>query len=241
LYSQVKLNIYNQLFLKLTGRSESASTYGPDTDNTYFYPSAGLAWDFTELEAFNNNSILSFGKLRISYGQAGVQPGVYNTQTTFSPAAFGEGWGPVIDSITYGRGTTRSPQQGNPNLSPEITTEYEMGIDLRFFNDRLMISATQYYTYRNDAILELYIASSTGFYSVVTNGAELQNIGTELELSARLIELGDFQWQTDINWSTNQSEVTDLSGVKNVNLGGIGTVTNRAIVGEPFGVLYGGV
>lgn len=240
LYSEVKLDAYDQLFLTLTGRSESASTYGPDTDNTYFYPSVGLAWDFTELNTFDN-SLLSFGKLRVSYGQAGVQPGVYNTQTTYSPAAFGDGWGAIIDAISYGRGTTRSSQQGNANLSPEITTEYEFGTDLRFLNDRLRISATQYYTFTKDAILGLDIAPSTGFSSVVSNGAEIENYGTELELGADIIQSGKFQWTTDLNWATNQSEVTDLSGVESVTLGGIGTVTNRAIVGEPLGVLYGSV
>ncbi len=241
LYSELKISAYDQLFLKLTGRSESASTYGPETDSNYFYPSAGLAWDFTELNAFDDNSILSFGKLRISYGQAGVQPGVYNTTTTYLPASFGDGWGPAIDAISYGRGTTQSSQQGNANLRPEITTEYEFGTDLRFFNDRLRVSATQYYTFTKDAILGLDIAPSTGFASVISNGAEIENYGTELELGADIIRSDKFQWVTDLNWATNQSEVTDLSGVESVTLGGIGSVTNRAIVGEPLGVLYGGV
>jgi TonB-linked SusC/RagA family outer membrane protein len=240
LYSEIQFDAYEQLFLKVTGRSESASTYGPDTENTYFYPSASLAWQFTELDALADNSFLTFGKLRTSYGQAGVQPSVYNTQTTFTPASFGEGWGPVIDALSYGNGTTRGTQQGNPNLKPEITSEIEVGLDLRFLNDRLSLSATQYFTSTKDAILGLDVAPSTGFATRIANGAEIENYGTEIELSGTWVQSGDFAWSSNINWSTNNSEVTSLLGVENINIGGLGTVTNRAITGEPFGVLFGG-
>lgn len=240
LYSEAQFTAYDQLGFDLSARSESASTYGPDTDNTYLYPSAGLSWEFTELSSLDND-LLSFGKLRASFGRAGVQPDVYLTQTTFVPATFGDSYGGTINSLEYGRGTTQSSQLGNSQLKPEITSEYEFGTDLRFFDDRVNLSATLYQTYTKDAILGLDIAPTSGFSNIVSNGAEIENDGIELELSGDVIQLDKFQWTANLNWSKNNSEVTDLSGVNSVTLGGIGTITNRAIVGEPFGVLYGSV
>ncbi|MDY6993848.1 MAG: TonB-dependent receptor, partial [Pseudomonadota bacterium] len=209
-------------------------------ENTYFYPSASVAWRFTALDAFDDNSLISFGKLRFSFGQAGVQPGVYSTQTLYRTAVFSDSWGSPIDANAYGSGTTRSAERGNPNLKPEITTEYEVGLDLRFLNDRIRLSATQYFTKTRDAILNLDIAPTTGFSRQITNGAKIENYGTELELGATWLQSRNFTWESNFNWSTNKSEVTDLLGVDNVDFGGFG-VTNRAIEGEPFGVLFGPV
>ncbi|QIL77745.1 SusC/RagA family TonB-linked outer membrane protein [Hymenobacter sp. HDW8] len=79
-YAQVDLAFFNQLYLTGTGRAETASTFGPETSSTFFFPAGTLAWQFTKLAPFADNKALSFGKLRLAYGSVGVQP------TPISPA-----------------------------------------------------------------------------------------------------------------------------------------------------------
>lgn len=243
LYGELGLDLYQQLFLRLSGRSESASTYGPDVAQTYFFPSASLAWEFTRLPALKDNptlsSILSYGKLRSSIGIAANQPPAYVTKTYFVNAAFGNGWGPETNALYYGGGAVRSAQLGNSTLKPERTREIEFGLDLRFLNDRISLNATQYFDYTWDAILSLDIAPSSGFSNKVANAAKIKNTGTELQLIGEWLRIGGFSWTTTINWYTNRNKVTDLAGVKSVFLNGFVDPSSRAILDQPVGVLYG--
>lgn len=76
-YAQAELQAYDQLFLTLTGRSESASTFGAKTKSSFFFPAAALAWQFSKLSGLASSSALSFGKLRLTLGQVGIQPQPY--------------------------------------------------------------------------------------------------------------------------------------------------------------------
>ena len=240
LYGQLSLSMYNQLYLTLAGRDESSSTYGPSTAGLYFYPSASIAWDFTKLPFLQDNTILSYGKLRAAIGTAANQPPVYSTLTYYvGNPVFGNGWGPAIGLQYYGGGVAVSSQMGNPSLGPERTTESEFGFDLRFFRDRASLSVTQYFDKSTDAVLGLTVAPSTGFQSRVANAATLENKGTEVQLMAEWLRLGQFSWSTTVNWSTNRNKVTSLSGVTNVFLDGFTDPYSAAVLNEPVGVLYG--
>ena len=89
-YAQADVQAYNQLFLTLTGRNESASTFGAKTNNSFFFPSAALAWQFSKLSALESSPLLSFGKLRLTWGQVGIQPQPYQNFTTFGPANYSD-------------------------------------------------------------------------------------------------------------------------------------------------------
>lgn len=236
-YSQLTFDLYNQVFLDFTGRAENASTFA----NTFFYPSASLAWQFSQLPMFKNNNAFSFGKLRASYGEVGVQPGPYLGQTYFASAAFGESYGPTLDasSDTYGGGYVRSSLQGNPNIEPERKTEFEIGSDLRFFNDRLSLSGTFYKNKTEGAIFGIAVPATTGFTQRNDNAAEIENTGVELDLGLQLLNKSDFSWNASANWSTNENEVTDLKGVASFFLNGFAGTSSRAVEGQPLGVLWG--
>jgi len=133
----------------------------------------------------------------------------------------------------------RANQRGNPDLKPEITNETELGFDLRFFSDRLSLSATQYFNTTRDAVLGLSIAPSSGFASFVGNAARIENKGTELQLIAEWLRMEPFSWTTTVNWSHNKNEVTDLGGVESVFLNGFTDPSSRAVLNQPVGVLYG--
>jgi len=240
LYAVLNFSLYDQLFLELTGRSESASTFGPDTDNTFFYPSASLAWQFSKLDTFNDLNWLSFGKLRVSYGEAGIQPGPYNTSTNFFQGAYTSSWGDGLNPEAYGGGFARTASAGNPQLQVERTSEFEVGTDLRFYDDRLNLGLTYYQTETTDAILPVTRPPSSGFSSQVANAASLENKGFEVDLEIEAIRSREFSWVISGNWSTNDNTVTSLAGADEVALAGFTGSTSSAVVGEPYGVLFGG-
>jgi TonB-linked SusC/RagA family outer membrane protein len=240
-YGQLDLSLYKQVFLQLAGRDESASTYGPDAPQTYFYPSASIAWQFTQLPMLKDNDILSFGKLRLAYGQAANRPPAYVTQTYYQiNNLIWNGWGEGLNGQYYNGAAARSDQLGNFNLKPELTSETEIGADFRFFSDRASLSVTYYSNKTTDAILGINLAPSTGYASKYANAASIENKGTEVQLIADWLRIGQFSWATMINWSHNKNMVTDLSGVESVYLMGFGADPScRAILNQPYGVIYG--
>lgn len=240
LYGEASLDAYDMLFLDLTARGEAASTFGSETNNTFFYPSATLAWEFTQLSGLQDNSILSYGKLRTAYGSVGKQPSPYLTTTDYVSASYSTGWGPTLDASSYNGGYVQSSIQGNPELKPERKTEFELGADLRFFNDRLNTSITYYRNRTVDAIFNVDVAPSTGFTGQTANAAELENEGIELEADIDLIRSNTFRWNAYGNWSTNENVVTDLRGTTSIFLNGFAGASSRAVEGEALGVLWGG-
>ncbi|MEM9671711.1 MAG: SusC/RagA family TonB-linked outer membrane protein [Bacteroidota bacterium] len=244
-YATANFGFYDQLFINATGAMESASSFGED--KTFFYPSADLAWQFTQL--MNSSSFLSFGKLRAGYGQVGVQPDPHRTGTDFEAVSvddilFGS-WGAVLSGVGYGNGAfVQSDQQGDPNLRPEIKTEWEIGTDLRFFNDRLRTGFTYYQNEINDLLLEVAVAPSVGFETSYTNAGSMENRGWEVDLGYTIYNKGDWNIELFANANQNINEITSLGGSEGdvITLGGFSTLTSSvAKVGEPLSALFGGV
>ncbi|MCX6134672.1 MAG: SusC/RagA family TonB-linked outer membrane protein [Ignavibacteriales bacterium] len=238
-FGEATLDLYKQVFIRGTGRLESASTYGADATKSYFYPSASVAWQFTEVPLFKDNGILSYGKLRVAYGTAANQPGAYVTKTYFGNALPGNGWQTGLSGIQYGGAPLRGTRLGNTTLKPEMTSETEFGLDLRFLNDRLSVGVTQYVNKTTDALLNVTVAPTSGYTSQTANAAKLENSGTELQIMAEWLRIEPFSWNTTINWSKNKNLVTDLAGVSVITLAGFVGSTSSAILNQPVGILYG--
>ncbi len=236
-YASTNLDFYNQLFLELTGRYDvySSTKFGK------FYPSASLGWQFTKLKAFNNSKALSFGKLRLTYGQVGVEPPPYVFDSYFNPATDAESYGSALDasSPVYGGGYTRSTVQGNPDIRPEIKTEYEGGLDLRFWNDRISVSGTYYKNHTNDVILSTQVPSSTGFTNKLSNVAKLSNHGFEADLGITWYRTKNVSITTSGVFAFNKNKVDDLHGSKSIFLNGFTGISSRLVEGEPYGALWG--
>lgn len=242
-YGEVDVALLNQFFLTGTLRGEAASTFGTATKNTFYFPSGTFAWQFTKVGALANKSALTFGKLRVAYGQVGVQPGLYQTQTYYVPASgqFVDGYGPALDVAAYGGGYIRSTTQGNNTLKPERKAEVETGLDLRFLKDRISFSATYYNNKTTDAILAISKPYTTGFASQYQNAATITNKGIELQLDGAIVKTRDFGFNLNANFSQNKNNVADLAGVSSVFLNGFGgnSVNSVAIQGHQLGTLYG--
>jgi len=135
----------------LTGRIEKSSTL-PVKHNTYFYPSASLAFVFTDALHMNSN-FLSFGKLRASYARVGKDLSPYSLQTYYVQPVPADGW---TDGIVFPfnglTGYLKSFTIGNPDLKAESTSSLELGTELHFFKNRVTIDYTYYSSQSKDLL-----------------------------------------------------------------------------------------
>ena len=242
-YGDAELNYRRMVYLSVTGREEKSSTL-PTANNTFFYPSASLAWVFTELKGLKDKSILSFGKLRVSAAQVGKDAPVQALQTHYLSGTITDGFTPVvslpINGVSGYNISNTISVIGNPNLKPEKTNSYEGGLDLGFFTNRINFSGTYYYEKTTDAIFTVPFAYSSGFASKELNAGVLTNSGVELSLNLVPIKSKDFQWDVTFNWSKNVNKVVSLApGVSKILIAGFTNGEIDAIAGQPFGVIYG--
>lgn len=245
-YGEAQLNYKKELYLTLTGRRETSSTL-PSANNTFFYPSISLSWVFTELPALKNSKVLSFGKLRSSFAQVGKDAPIYALTTPFSNATFADGFTSGITFPINGNAgyqiSSATTTIGNPNLKPENTYSYEVGTDLQFFNNRLGLNATAYYSKSTDVIFPVSVPYSSGFAGALLNAATLENRGLELTLTTTPVKtISGIRWDLNFNWSKNINKVTQLApGFDRFLVAGFGggEAEIDAVVGQPFGVIYG--
>ena len=232
-YGVLNLDVANELFINVSGALESASTI----NGSFFYPATDVAWVLTE-RAMQPGAI-SFAKLRGSWGQVGVQPSAHKFET-LAEGGFGYStYSDPLDSNLFGGGFRLDNNLGNPNLEPEIKTEWEIGADLRFLDDRMSLSFTYYDNIIEGILLDVTLSPSSGYATQYGNYGEMTNIGVEVDWGYDIIDEADFGLSTAINWSRNDNEVTDLYGTETINLSPGASVSSRAIVGYPLGTLYG--
>lgn len=229
----------NFVFLNVTGRNEWSSTFGPN-QNQFFYPSANLSFVFTEF--IDSDDFLSFGKVRLAYAQSGISAPVYSSRTYFTQPFLTDGFTGGLSYPYMGRsGLGYSNIIGNPNLSPERVTGKEVGLDVRFFKGRLNFDFTYYDQLSTEILVQRNIPSSTGFRTKQSNSGEMSNKGIELMVSGSPIRTSDFNWDININFSRNRSEVLKLAeGVTEIDIASAFTeIGSYAIVGSPYGAFFG--
>lgn len=230
--------LYDQLFIDLSGTVEAASTI----NKPFFYPAASAAWQFSNASFFPEESIISFAKARLSWGKVGIQPRLYRGSTNYEgDFSYGSGIAGSLSSTSHGGGFRLDNTLGDPNLKPEIKTETEAGLEMRFFNNALSTSFTYYTNEIKDILLTLDQAPSSGYTRFYTNGAAMKNNGFEFEFSANLFR-NNSNWTFSPygNFATNTNEVTDLVGADVQPLTGFGTGDSVAAVGHQMGALFGG-
>ncbi|MEJ7811934.1 MAG: SusC/RagA family TonB-linked outer membrane protein [Gemmatimonadaceae bacterium] len=239
-FGQATLDLWDQLFLTGALRNDGSSTFGADNRRNY-YPKGSASWTFTNYLGGMNN-VVTFGKLRAAYGEAGTEPGAYLTQTVFNGSTLlggisqGTGLQPSLGGLG---GLYSAITKGNPNLKPERTKETEVGFDLGLIRDKADLSFTYYDSKTEDVILLTPLATSTGFFRQAQNSARFSNKGLEVSLNVRPVTRANFSWDVGFQWARNRSEVLDLQGVEFVDLQTpAGIFTNAAIKGQPIGVFY---
>lgn len=237
----------NMVYLTLQGRNDWSSTL-PKNNRSYFYPGVSLSFLFSELLKPEQRDILTFGKFRIAWGRTGNDADVYQTNSIFAQAAaatsgFGNG-----SSFPFNRGGADGKALnaysmgnvlGSQNLSPEMTTEFELGLNMAFFQNRFSFDAAYYDRNTDKQIFSLNMDPATGFTAQNMNLGKIRNRGVELLVNVTPVKIGDFQWDINWNYTKNWSKVIKLPD----ELGGIATIYGLsggtslyAIEGEPLGV-----
>ena len=238
-FGQLTVDLYDQLFLTAALRRDGSSTF--DRENRYAnFPKASAAWTFTSL--FNPANVLTFGKLRASYGEAGQEPQPYLTGITYTPAALtgaisqGTGFSPIQNGLG---GLYFSTVKPATDLKPERTKEIEVGFDIGFLNDKMDLSATYYDSRTVDVILLTPVsAAGTGFQAEAKNAGIFDNWGTELSLNIRPFTRPDYEWEIGLGWGQNRSDVADIAGAEFL-LTDNNTISTVAQKGYPLGVVRG--
>lgn len=197
-YGEFTASYNNYLFLTLTGRNDWTSSLEQD-NRSFFYPSASLSYVFSDM--LKVPSWMNEGKLRLSLAQIGKDANPYSTSVVYTPTG-----APINNVVRY----TRDNAAGDPSLKPELTTAFEVGTDLSFFNNRLGLNFTWYKSNSKDLIMDVSTAPGTGQTSITLNAGEIQNKGVELTVSGKPIQSGDFTWESQINFSANKNKVVSV-------------------------------
>lgn len=222
--AQIAYNDY--WFIDITARNDWSSTL-PKGNNSYFYPS--ISSGFVVSEAFSMPKWLSYAKIRAGIAQVGNDTDPYQLTQPFNAA------GSFGDAFTYAESSVLT----NPDLKPEISTSSEVGFDLRFFNNRIGLNASYYYTMSKNQILQVPLTISSGYSAKVLNAGKIRNSGIELSLNLVPLKFSNFQWDIDINWSKNTSEIVELSDEIKTYVMASKYVTIEAREGGKMGDMYG--
>jgi TonB-linked SusC/RagA family outer membrane protein len=239
-FGQGTFDMWGQLHLTAAVRNDGSSTFGRQNLRSWF-PKGSVAWEFTK--AIGEQSWLSYGKARIAYGEAGVEPLPYLTSQTFSSAILGgisQGTGNTPTQAGLGGLSTNTIRAASV-LKPERSKELETGVDLGFFKDRADASVTWYNKKASDVILLENVAPSTGFRFQAANAATIQNRGWEVSLNIRPLQQADYGWEVGVQWARNRNKVLALNGNEQfITLPTGGSLINQvAMVGQPIGVDLG--
>jgi TonB-linked SusC/RagA family outer membrane protein len=239
-YADAHAGFMNMLYLDATLRNEWTTTL-PEGNNSFLYPSASLGFVFTEPLHLSNNNVFPFGKLRISYASVGNDVSPYATSNYFTQGFYQDGWTNGVGFPFNGApGYMLNDIAGNSNLKPEKENSFEAGLDLRFFSNRLTLDVTYYDTRNTDVILPVPISAASGYLQAYLNAATIQNKGWEIVATGSPVKTKNFEWKIGVNFAKNDNKVLELApGVETYTLGGFQGATIRAVVGQPFGVIYG--
>jgi len=230
-YGLLSLSAMDNLYVNLSGVSEDHSTIS----DPYFYPAMDVAYQFSDML---QGTPLSFGKFRFAWGQVGVRPSAHRFQTAAESGFAYSSYSDPLDINLFGGGYRVDDDKGNPELKPELKTETEFGLDLRFLDDRLALSLTSYSNLVEDMLINVSKSPSTGYDTQYMNAATMENKGFELDGSYLLMNEADKGLDLYFNWAKNENEVTSLAGTEVIFLG-TGSVNSVATVGHPVGALYG--
>jgi TonB-linked SusC/RagA family outer membrane protein len=233
-FGNINMSYAKMLSLTVTGRNDVVSNM-PRNNRSFFYPSIGLGFTFTEL--MDDSSILTFGKVRANYAEVGQAGGIYSTSTVYTKSS-ASGFSFPYNGINA---FNLSNNLKSTDLLPENTKGWEIGANLVFFNNRLNFDYTYYNSKSEGQIFSVPISPTTGFTTETRNAGEMTNQGHELMLSLKPIVTKDFNWDMAVNFTAYTNKVTKLAeGVEEIGLGGSGYVALVvAREGESFPILRG--
>ncbi len=194
-----------QLYLDITGRNDwsSALVYSNATGNySYFYPSVGSSWVFSE--TFNLPSWITFGKLKVSWAQVGNDTSPYSINQTYGASSTEMPDASLVQRLTFGRTVV------DPRLKPERKNSIEAGTDLMFTDNRVGFEFTFYKENTKDQIISIATPEESGINSQRINAGNVQNQGVEIGLRGTPLRRGAFQWDINLLYAKNVNKIVEL-------------------------------
>ena len=197
-FAQAQYDYAKRYFITATFRAEASSTFAPEHRTGYF-PSAAASWLISNEDFMKDQDIVSFLKLRASYGITGNNNiPAYKYLATYA-----------LNSLYQNKVSATPSRLANPQLHWETANMAAVGVDLTFIN-RIDMSIDLYNTDNTGLLLNVPVAPSTGFYEVTKNAGSVRNQGIEYRIDANIINKGKWSWDLGFNIGFNKNRVTDL-------------------------------
>lgn len=222
LFSRINYNIANKYILNINFRRDGSSKFGANNRFGNF-GSVGGAWIFTQENFMKNIPVLSFGKLRSSYGEIGSDD-IDNYQ-----------YADTFDTRTYGNGNASmtAARIQNPNIKWGLTKKFEAALDLSFLNDRISFTAAYYKNTSSNQLVNYTLSAQAGFTTYTANlPAEVENKGWEFTLGTTNIRTKNFNWSTSFNISTNSNKLVSFPGIE------FTSYYSQYVIGNPLSSRY---
>lgn len=237
-FTRETYNYDDRYLATYTYRYDGSSNFGPNKRWAGFH-SVALAWRFSN-EAFVKSwagNWLSNGKLRLGWGQTGNSNiGSYL-------------WGSAMSVMSTGLGTSYRPANlKNLNIKWETQEQWNVGLDLGFFNNRLNLTMDWYSKQSEDMLMQLILPSimgtsgnaSSALAAPYGNYGDIQNTGFEININAIPVKSKDFEWSSDLNFSFNKNKLKSLSGsTALLGYGQWSDVVTRTVPGQSLFRFYG--
>ncbi|HEY0743157.1 MAG TPA: SusC/RagA family TonB-linked outer membrane protein [Chryseosolibacter sp.] len=242
-YGRANIGFKETFFLDVTARNDWSSALR-DGNNSYFYPSVGGTFIFSELTE-GALPVLSFGKLSGSWAQVGSDTDPYLTKVLYANQA--NPWGSNLLSNT-------PDLLPDPAITPSLSSAIEVGLDLKFLEDRIGLNLTYFDESKKDEILKVPVSGSSGYTQKLINAGQIDRQVFEVQLTATPVRSSDFSWDVTLNWAKTKAQVVELApGVDAVLATAspdfLGRTTNAAasfnigavyhVAGEEWGQLRG--
>ena len=226
-YANAALGYDNYLFLEGSFRVDVSSTL-PQDDNSYNYYGLSGSFVFSELI---KSDFLSFGKLRLGYAKTGNSARPLTLFNTYD-----------LNTPVRGQASASLPStNNNSSLTNEYSAETEIGLEMAFKNRRLGFDLSLYNKKSSDLLNNIAVTPAIGYSGQWINTGEMENKGVEVALWGSPIKNDDFAWDINVSWAKNKNKVLSLpQGLPALQLASVQSgLSINAVVGEPFGTLYG--
>lgn len=199
LFGSAEFSWRDLVYLNATARNDWFSTLPMDS-NSILYPSIGGSFVFSD--AFELPEVITFGRVRASWAQVGGGTDPYQLALNYS----------IVGQGHQGAALGRITQSNVPNnsLVPLTLSEYEVGFDIRFFDNRLGIDYAYYNKRTTDDILNATISNTSGYSGATVNVGEVSNTGHEFLVSMTPVQNINFNWDVTVNVSYNDNTVEQL-------------------------------
>ena len=231
IFGSASVGYKHTYYLEATVRGDKSSTL-PTNNNVYVYPSFSGSVVFSEF--IQNKKLINYGKFRASWAQVGSDTDPYQLALNYTTGKY--------SYPGYTIGMINNSTQPNKDLKPTRTNSFELGLEMKFFNNRLSLDMTYYNQLSKDQIIGLASTTTSGYSYRLINAGEIENKGIEIALNGRVFQYKDFAWDAGINYSKNINKVKSLvEGMDYFELANASWcgVSVGAKVGEDYGAIRG--